>query len=353
MHRGKPVKETIVRVRMKNSQRRIRQRPSTVWIGVFWIVLAAMALVPQDTYAVGGAEPMPEVITAGSDHTIKKWDKAGKLAATIGAHDDTVYGLSFLDSGGMTLISAGAEGKLKVWNVRGARPTLILDTRNNIQAIAVSPNGKMVATAGRDNRIRLWNTGDGKELANQEAHADTIRALQFASEEVLISASNDKTLRVWNVGSGRGAMLEYKSNIVAHDRPVTAIALSPDGKTIASVSEDAFLKTWQRDSGGLTHRVRAGDGPILAVAFSPDGKTIATGDESGKIKLWDAMKGGPIAFSGSHDRAVTALAFSQDGKILVSGSEDRTLRYWNAMSGQQIAKVAAHDGAIHAIAILP
>lgn len=340
-------------MRTTNRQNRIDNCPRLLGAAVLWLTLVTLTLGMAKTGAAGFPDPLPEVITAGSDHIIKKWDRAGKLAATIGAHDDTVNGIAFLDSSGMTLLSAGAEGKWKVWNVRGARPTLIQDTNGNINAMAVSPNGKIVATAGRDNHIRLWNTEGGKEVANLEAHADIVRALQFASDSVLVSASDDKTLRVWNVGRGKGAMLEYKSNIVAHDRPVTAIAISPDGKTIASVSEDSLLKTWRLDSGGLEHRIRAGDGSVMAVAFSPDGKTIATGDESGKIKLWDAMKGSPVAFTGSHDRAVTALTFSQDGKTLVSGSEDRTLRYWNIMSGQQIAKVAAHDGAIHSIALLP
>jgi WD40 repeat protein len=296
---------------------------------------------------------LPDVISAGGDHIIKRWDSKGKHTVTIGAHDDTVNGVAFLGSGGTTLVSVGAEGKLKIWNVPGARPTLVQDAKSDVSALAVSPDGKLVATGGSDSRIRLWNAADGKLLSDVPAHADAIRALQFASDSALVSASADKTLRVWNVARSKPNPLEYKSNIVAHDRAVTALALSPDGKTIASVSEDSYLKTWRIESGGLEHRVRAGDGAVLVVAFSPDGRTIATGDESGKIKLFDAAKGTPVAFSGSHDLAVTALAFAPDSKTLISGSEDKTLRYWNTMTGQMLAKVPAHEGAVRAIAVVP
>jgi WD40 repeat protein len=322
-------------------------------IGV--LLLTTTLLTGQTTRPAVGLTnvALPGVISAGGDHIIKRWDSMGKLTATIGSHDDTVNGIAFLGKGGMTLVSVGAEGKLKIWNVPGARPTLVLDTKGDVSAFAVSPDGKLVATGGSDNHIRLWNTDGGKMLADVPAHADAIRALQFASDSALVSASADKTLRVWNVARNKPNALEYKSNIVAHDRAVTALALSPDGKTIASVSEDSFLKTWRIESGGLEHRARAGDGPVLAVAYSPDGRLLATGDESGKIRLFDATKGTPVAFTGSHDRAVTALAFAPDNKTLISGSEDKTLRYWNTMTGQMIAKTAAHEGAVRTIAVVP
>ncbi|MCS6776207.1 MAG: WD40 repeat domain-containing protein [Chloroherpetonaceae bacterium] len=317
-------------------------------------VLVLCALSPLQTRAQP-APALPEVLSAGEDHAIKRWDRQGKLATVIGAHDGPVTGIALLPGNpGMTLVSAGRDGKLKIWNVPGARPTLAQDAGAPVLALAVSPDGRTIATAGDDRRIRLWNASDGKELASLDAHADAIRALQFASSEVLVSASADRTLRVWRVTRAGAMPLEYRSNIVAHDRPVAAIAIAPGGRSIASVSEDAFLKTWQIDDGSLKHRIRAGDGGVLAVAFSSDGRTIATGDESGRIRLWDAEKGRETTvFPAGHERAVTALAFSPDGRILISGGEDRTLRYWNATSGQLLMKVEAHLGTVRAIVILP
>lgn len=317
-------------------------------------LLMLCALSPAQTQAQPDPA-LPGILSAGEDHAIKRWDRQGKLAAVLGAHEGPVTGIALLPGNGdITLVSAGLDGKLRIWNVPGLRPTLAQSAGAPAIALAVSPDGRTIATAGDDRRIRLWNTTDGKELASLDAHAEAIHALQFASSEMLVSASADRTLRVWKVARVGAMPLEYRSNIVAHDRPITAIAIAPGGKSVASVSEDAFLKIWQTEDGSLKHRIRVSDGKVLTVAFSPDGRTIATGDENGRIRLWDADRGREtIAFPAGHERAVTALTFSPDSRTLISGSEDRTLRYWNATSGQLLMKIEAHLGTIRAIVALP
>jgi WD40 repeat protein len=157
-------------------------------------------------------------------------------------------------------------------------------------------------------------------------------------------------LRLWKVTDGSG--LEYQANIVAHDDGVTGMALSPDDRLIATVSSDAYLKTWRMDGMGLQNRIRVGD-RVLSVAFSPDGRMLATGDADGRIKLWNVLTGAPVPFSGSHEHGVYALAWTPDSKILVSGGADKMLRYWNVASGQRLANIAAHDGAVRAVVVVP
>ncbi len=76
--------------------------------------------------------------------------------------------------------------------------------------------------------------------------------------------------------------------------------------------------------------------PVDAVAFSPDGKTIATGSDDGTARLWDAASGQPIGLPIQHASTVHAVAFSPDGKTILTGCEDKTARLWDAATRQPI-----------------
>jgi WD40 repeat protein len=311
--------------------------------------------MPRDDREADPLATLPGVLTAGADHVIKHWDMSGKLAATVGSHDDAVNAIAFVPgSGGTKLASVGADGRLKVWDTQTAIALQNIDTRHgDVTALALSPDGRLAATGGSDHQIRIWNLATGRMLSEVKAHGDTVRAMQFTLDGArLVSGSADRLIRIWRVENG-GKSLEYNSTIVAHDDAVTGLVLTSNDQ-IASVSADGYLKFWEQPGGGLKNRVRVGNRPVLAIAISPDGRTIATGDEDGKIRLWNEATGTPLPFVGSHDRAVYALAWTPDGNTLVSGSEDKTVRYWStAGTGHQVARITAHDGAVKAIAVVP
>ena len=300
---------------------------------------------------------LPGVLSGGADHAIKRWDMTGKLAVTVGSHEDTVNVL-LISTGASRdiLLSAGADGALKLWSLSEMRSLLTIPTgQDAVLSLAMSPNGALIATGGANSHITLWDRVSGRRLFDVKAHSGGVHALQFTSDGMLlVSGSADRSIRIWRVvGEPRRApQLEYRSNIVAHDDTVTALALSSDDRTLASVSADGYLKLWRMDGGLITRERVCGQG-VNALAFSPDGRMLATGDEEGKIRFWNPANGASIPFNASHDRGVTALAWAADGKILVSGGADKTVRYWNASNGQKLKSIAAHDGAVKALVVVP
>lgn len=327
----------------------------TIWRGTL-SRLSLMLLVSLMATRTA-ADVLPEVISGGSDRAIKHWDKSGKLTATVGTQDDTIYALAFVPGESDKLAAVSADGALKLWDVAAKQMIWSVDAHSGgAYAVAISPNGRLIATGGADRHIRIWDRSNGKRLADMDVHSDAVRALQFASDgKVLVSGGADRTLRIGavRVDAGVGVVLEYHSNIFAHDGTITALDISHDNRAIASVSEDGYLKTWRLDSGSLNNRIRVSGRAVRAVAYSPDSSLIATGDEDGKIRLWNAATGMALPFTGAHDRSVYALAWSPDGKTLISGGADKALRFWNVTKAQQIAIITAHDGTVRAVAVVP
>lgn len=114
------------------------------------------------------------------------------------------------------------------------------------------------------------------------------------------------------------------------------VAISPNGKVVASASADRMIRLWDAQSGILLGEPLAGHTHhVTDVTFSPDGKLLASASDDHTIRLWDVQNetplGGPLE---GHTESVSSVAFSPDGKILASGSHDSTIRLWDV----QIAK---------------
>jgi WD40 repeat protein len=236
-------------------------------------IVHCLAYSPDRTLLAGGLD----------DAAILLWDTAGNIRFTLRDEDQIapVTALAFAP-GGARLASASATGlEVWLWDVAQGEPCLLIPDAIGgcaIECLAIHPQGAVLAvggvdwlaTGGSDGAIALWNTAERCEIATLDGGS---KAIAFdPSGSRLASATLARSICVWEI-EGPSPVLE----LIGHEDLVTCLAYSPDGRFIASGSDDRGVFLWDANSGKLLAAVHLNT-QVKAIAFSPDGQSLYTGN---------------------------------------------------------------------------
>jgi WD40 repeat protein len=141
--------------------------------------------------------------------------------------------------------------------------------------------------------------------------------------------------------------------LIGHDGPVNSVAWSPDGRCLATGSDDGTVMLWDSASGGMLHPLEEHSNSVLTVAWSPDGQRLASGSSDKTVKIWDAASGRVIHSLEGHGSLVYSVAWSPEGQRLASGSSDKTVKIWDAASGRAIHSLEEHGDLVLTVAWSP
>jgi eukaryotic-like serine/threonine-protein kinase len=184
-------------------------------------------------------------------------------------------------------------------------------------------------------------------------HADEVRSLAYSPDgRHLASASNDNTVRLWDAATGQ----EVRS-LRGHVNRISAVAYSPDGRRVASASNDHTVKLWDAATGHELYTLQGHADEVLGVAYRPDGLRIASASRDGTVKLWNAAAGQEILTLHGHASAapawVVCVKFSPDGRRIASGNLDGIVTIWNADTGQEVFSLRGDAAAVRSVAYSP
>ncbi|MBM3881768.1 MAG: hypothetical protein FJ387_18935 [Verrucomicrobia bacterium] len=343
-------------------------------------VVTALALSPDGT----------TLATGGCDQTLRLWDVATwKVRTVFRGHLDEVWDVAF-SANGDTLVTASKDETVKLWDARtpperqfswpvpvevrlivlaadaGAVGLLradgsfgLLDTATwqeqaarpmltpwtNTLRIAMDARATLLVATTEAGPLRSWRLPDVSEEESFVGHQGRVEALAISGDgRWLASAGTDHTLRVWQIRT-RQQVAQFPQK---HER-VTRVALSVDGTLIGVAFNDSESEIWERVTGWRRARfVQHKMGH--EIAFRRRSPHLITGSWDGTIKAWDLRtlrcEG---AFRGSL-RGVNSLAASPDDRTLAAGTGEGVIRLWDLDLGQEVAALKGHRESVGQLA---
>ncbi|QJW97499.1 WD40 repeat domain-containing protein [Frigoriglobus tundricola] len=287
---------------------------------------------------------------------------------------------------------------------------------DRVNALAYSPDSTALASASRDFTVKVWDIGNGREIVTYRGHVDQpddptrsgtnplgAADVAFHPKEQVIASAGGNQVHTWDAATGK--LIKVLVNLGKTDKPIKAIAFSPDGQRLAVGSDDGVLRVVESDTGKEVFTSPPRNARIEKVAFSPNGKLVAVGDNNSQVAVYAPQgKGNALAMSVQgvdlgavagvaftadggavfacgrdgkvrltagpapdgtsapatatklreyvgHTGMVNGLAVTADGKFLVTGGEDKTVRVWDVASGKQLRSFQGHTDGVTAVAV--
>lgn len=299
--------------------------------------------------------PNTDVIASSAwDGSVRFWDSASRQQ-TFARSDPwdincVLYspeGLYFAVANSWDLVVCDASSANALWT---AHEPLRAGGGPGCSPLAFAGNARIMASGRTDGVVTLRDARTGQTIRNVHAHGKPVTRIQFFPDGRMATASLDGEIAFWSTGDAH-EIARYR----AHRDAVHSLALSPDGKLLASGSgeNDPAIRIWVTDTGRLSKTLAGHEGTVHDLVFSQDGNRLFSGSRDGTLRCWDTTSGHLFRTQRAHAGSTLGLALSPDGNRLASCSDDATVKIWDAQSGSELFTLKPQKGSLFTVAFSP
>jgi ribosome assembly protein 4 len=315
-----------------------------------------------------------KLATGGHDGHVRLWDpKTGKpIGDVLKGHSKWVTSLSWepihINPSAPRLASSSKDGTVKVWSSSSRKLEYTLGGHSaSVNVVKWGGGGLeckgLLYTASSDRTVRIWDPATGKAIHTLKDHAHWVTTLTLNTDfvlrtgpfdhtnkrassddeaqqlalarytkllsttsELLISGSDDHTLFLWSPSPSPTEKQKPLARLTGHQRQISHVVFSPDGRWCASASFDSSVRVWDGKTGKFIATLRGHVGPVYRLAWSADSRLLISASKDSTLKIWDLKTYKIKTDLPGHTDEVYCVDFVADK--VVSGGRDRVVKIW-------------------------
>ncbi len=211
-----------------------------------------------------------------------------------------------------------------------------------VRALAISPDGTQAVSGSFDTSAIRWSLARNAAEQVLRFHDGAVNAVVFLRDGRIATSGEDARIAIWRPGEPQPATV-----LTGHEAPVVALAVSPDGTTLASASWDHTARLWPL-AGGAPRVIAGHVQNVNGVAFTPDGRALVTAGYDATLRITPlGGEGTPVI--ATLPTALNAVVVAPDGEIATAGADGKV--YLLSAAGELKAEIEAGQTPVIALAI--
>ena len=294
--------------------------------------------------------PDSQLLASGSiDATVRVWRVANlKEIQVLTGHALQIHCVAWADDG-QHMASTSTDGTVRFWNPEFASEPRFSGHRSPVQSLVVSHNSQNIISSAFDGSIRVWDFASRHQVALIDAPAVANVPLALSMDGRLLASVGEQN----SVVIRETATFKVLKTLAGHRSAIISISFSPDGRSCAVGGADSTITIWDLQTDEIRNALSGHAARVCSVLFTRDSRRLISACNAGRVRTWDLDDGSLVRENIVGGKFLCAATLSPDGTILVTGAANGQARFWNVADGTEIGPDIMCPASVHDLAFSP